>query len=120
MCPAARRTWPHASAAVKPLAPSCRSGYSDDLPNPNHTMTDQMIQSTFPWAYMPADCEKCPHTGFSRATIYRLLRRSNGRIKTVNLKEDGSEKGRRLFHVGSLFSYLDRLAAAQRAEEGAK
>lgn len=81
-------------------------------------MTPQTQLENSPWARLPADRQTCPRTGFSRATLYRLLRRAGGKIKTVNLKGEGKSKGRRLFHVGSLFAYLDRLAASQRAQEG--
>jgi hypothetical protein len=83
-------------------------------------VNDQSSDPTSPWVYLPADGKKCPRTGFSRATIYRLLKRAGGMIITVNLKEKGKDKGRRLLHVGSMLDYLDRLAASQRAQEDGK
>ena len=83
-------------------------------------MNSTPTQLTFPWAYLPSDRAKCTRTGFSRATIYRLLKRAGGEIRTVQLKEPEATRGRRLVDVSSLLAYLDRLAAAQRQEEGTK
>jgi hypothetical protein len=43
--------------------------------------------------------------GFSRATCYRLA--EAGRIRTVNLRETGKLKGRRLFCVRSIRALME-------------
>jgi hypothetical protein len=46
--------------------------------------------------------------GISRTPLYRLM--ATGRIKTTSLLDDGASRGKRLFHLPSLESYLESKA----------
>jgi hypothetical protein len=83
-------------------------------------MTSSSAPTLPAWTRLPPDGQKCPHTGFDRATIYRLLRRAKGEVKTVVLAGPGKAKGRRLYSPTSLIEHLDRLAAEQLAREAGK
>jgi hypothetical protein len=66
---------------------------------------------------IPANGKKCEFTGLGHARLYQLL---NGPakdfVRVASLREPGKKRGTRLFHVGDLLAYLDRLAAEQAAE----
>lgn len=47
--------------------------------------------------------------GITRTPLYRLM--GTGRIKTTTLLDDGASRGKRLFHVPSLESYLESKAS---------
>jgi hypothetical protein len=49
----------------------------------------------------------------ARTTLFQLVERSKGKIKTVFLKKPGAIRGIRLIHLGSLQNYLNSLAETQ-------
>lgn len=60
--------------------------------------------------------ERCPWTGLTRNQFYEIFElRENGRplIKSVSFREDDEAHGARLYNVGSVLRYLDRLAEQQ-------
>jgi len=65
---------------------------------------------------IPANGNKCEFTGLGHARLYQLF---NGPakdfVRVASLREPGKKRGTRLFHVGDLLAYLDRLAAEQAA-----
>ena len=44
------------------------------------------------------------HTGLSRSHLYALA--NEGKIKTVSLQKTGSTRGKRLWHLPSILTYL--------------
>ena len=68
---------------------------------------------TSPWIRLPLPKERCPYTGLARTTLFQLVERSKGKIKTVFLKKPGAIRGIRLIHLGSLQNYLNSLAETQ-------
>lgn len=60
------------------------------------------------WIRMPRPGQNCPHSGLSRAYLYKLA--ADGRIKTLALRESGKKRGVRLVSYASLIGYLERLS----------
>ncbi len=46
--------------------------------------------------------------GITRSPLYRLM--GTGRIKTTSLVDDGASRGKRLFHIPSLETYMEERA----------
>jgi hypothetical protein len=44
------------------------------------------------------------YSGFSRAKLYQLT--SDGKIRSVSIREPGAVKGTRLFHLQSILDYV--------------
>jgi hypothetical protein len=65
------------------------------------------------WIRGPHPKGRCRYTGLPRTTLFELVERSRGKIKTVLLKKPGAIRGVRLIHLGSLQKYLSSLAEAQ-------
>jgi len=65
------------------------------------------------WFRLPHPKGRCPYTGLARTTLFELVERSRGKIKTVFLKKPGAIRGIRLIHLGSLQNYLNSLAETQ-------
>jgi hypothetical protein len=65
------------------------------------------------WIRGPHPKGRCPYTGLARTTLFQLVKRSRGKIKTVFLKKPGAIRGIRLIHLGSLQNYLNSLAETQ-------
>ena len=69
-----------------------------------------MSNQTLPvWIRAPkGGCEF--HTGFSRAKLYQLM--DAGSIRTASIREPGKLRGTRLFHLQSIFDYIEKCEAA--------
>ena len=65
------------------------------------------------WIRLPPPKDRCPHTGLPRTTLFELVERSRGKVKTVFLKKPGAIRGIRLIHLASLQNYLTSLAETQ-------
>ena len=62
--------------------------------------------------------EECPFTGLNRGQLYELLNRpEKDEITTVSMRQEGETRAARLYNVGSVLSYLDRLAEEQKQED---
>jgi hypothetical protein len=48
---------------------------------------------------------RCPECGFTRPALYELA--AAGKIKTASIRKPGAIRGSRLFHLGSIFAFLD-------------
>ena len=77
---------------------------------------EQPDTNCFPdrYAPIPPNGRRCDFSGLGHARLYQLL---NGParpfVRVASLREPGAKRGTRLFHVGDLLNYLDRLAAEQ-------
>ena len=47
-----------------------------------------------------------PHSSLSRSKLYALA--DEGKIRSVSMKEPGKLRGCRLFHLGSIFSHIEK------------
>jgi len=66
---------------------------------------------------IPPNGKKCEFTGLGHSRLYQLLNGpAKAFVRVASLREPGAKRGSRLFHVGDLLNYLDRLAAEQAAE----
>ena len=54
-------------------------------------------------------------SGLTRAKLYQLA--GDGKIRSVSLREPGSIKGCRLFHLRSILDYYDSMERAMRTTE---
>lgn len=90
---------------------------SVDTITPLHSK-DQTADRDYPNRYAPIvpNGEKCQFTGLGHARLYQLL---NGparkHVRVASLREPGKTRGTRLFHVGDLLRFLDKLASEQLA-----
>jgi hypothetical protein len=66
------------------------------------------------WIRLPKPGDTDPITSLPRSSLWELVQRSNGRIKTVSLRRAGATKGTRLIHLASLLDYL----SGMNGEEG--
>jgi hypothetical protein len=89
-------------------------------------LIEALLKRTYRRMPRPANKEKgiaaedCPFTGLNRGQLYELLNRSeNGEIKTVSMRQEGETRAARLYNVGSVLEYLDRLAEEQKQEADA-
>ena len=74
--------------------------------------------SEFPdrYAPIPPNGRKCEFSGLGHARLYQLLDgAAKPFVRVASLREPGARRGTRLFHVGDLLRYFDRLAAEQAA-----
>lgn len=55
------------------------------------------------------------YCGFSRAKLYELA--GDGKIRSVSIREKGSAKGTRLFHLGSILDFIAKSEAEANAEQ---
>ena len=55
-------------------------------------------------------------TGLSRAKLYELA--ADKKIRSVSIRAPGQIKGTRLFHLGSIFDFIERCEAEANSEEG--
>lgn len=58
---------------------------------------------------------RCPECGFTRPALYELA--AAGKIKTASIRKPGALRGSRLFHLGSIFAFLDLEAEKTAARE---
>lgn len=63
------------------------------------------------WLRMPKPGHTCPVTGLSRAYLYRLA--TDGKIKTVSLRDRGKLRGVRLISYDSLLAYIEKAGAEE-------
>jgi hypothetical protein len=56
--------------------------------------------------------ETCEIASFGRSRLYQLLD-DHPEVKTLSLKRPGKTKGRRLIHIPSLLSFMERTADTQ-------
>lgn len=66
------------------------------------------------WIRLPKPGENDPITSLPRSSMWELVQRSGGRIRTVSLRKAGATKGTRLIHLQSLLDFLNGM----RGEEG--
>ncbi len=65
------------------------------------------------WIRLPRPGEHESRTGLTRAVLHRLC--SEGRVRSVSLRERGKQRGCRLVNLASLLSYVRGLDAEQNA-----
>lgn len=71
------------------------------------------------WVRAPRNAAQEFYTGQSRAMLYRWA--SEGKIRSVSIREPGQVKGVRLFHLGSILEFIVRCEASANAQaEGAQ
>lgn len=74
---------------------------------------------TFPdrYAPIPPNGKKCEFTGLGHARLYQLLNGpAKAFVRVASLREPDAKRGTRLFHVGDLLNYFNRLAVEQAAD----
>jgi len=54
---------------------------------------------------LPRQGEVCPHSGLSRAFMYQLI--SEGKIRSISLRDKGKSRGVRLVRYESLMDFLN-------------
>ncbi len=59
------------------------------------------------WIRLPKPGSIDPVTSLPRSSMWELIERSGGRIRTVSLRKAGASKGTRLVHLASLLDYLN-------------
>ena len=65
---------------------------------------------------VPPNGEICAFTGLKHAKCYQVLSGpAKGKVRVVNLREDGKSRGKTLFHVGDMLRFFDSLAERQSA-----
>ncbi|MEI8341088.1 MAG: hypothetical protein WCH43_06065 [Verrucomicrobiota bacterium] len=70
------------------------------------------------WIRLPADGEKCPHTGLSRSSLNEILNETDPEtgeklvLSSVKIKE-GAKRGIKLINRQSLLDYLMKQAESQ-------
>jgi len=71
---------------------------------------------------IPPNGRRCPYSGLSHTSMYRLLVHGPARdfVRVANLKQPGQTRAQTLYHVGDWVSYLSRLAEEQRASAAMK
>jgi hypothetical protein len=62
------------------------------------------------WVRVPVACKAC---GLGKTRFYELINEARGKIRTILLKSPGAQRGARLVHLPSLFTYLENLAISQ-------
>ena len=68
------------------------------------------------WAPIPPNGQSCQFTGLKHAKLYHLLGAGGlvrKRVRVVNLRTPGAQRGQTLFHVGDMLQFLDALAREQ-------
>jgi hypothetical protein len=66
------------------------------------------------WIRLPKSGETDPITSLPRSSLWEMVQRSSGKIRTVSLRRAGATKGTRLIHLQSLLDYL----SGMNGEEG--
>lgn len=59
------------------------------------------------WIRLPKPGETDPITSLPRSSMWELVQRSQGKIRTVSLRKPGATKGTRLIHLQSLLDFLN-------------
>lgn len=59
------------------------------------------------WVRLPRPGDTDPITSLPRSSMWELVQRSKGKIRTVSLRKPGATKGTRLIHLQSLLDFLD-------------
>ena len=73
-------------------------------------LTDPALQR---WIRFPVGTQPEAHSGLRRTALQNLVKRSQGQIKAVHLREDGCTRGNKLIWLPSLLAYLHGLAEEQ-------
>lgn len=61
------------------------------------------------WIRLPKPGQLDPITSLPRSSMWELIERAGGRIRTVSLRKAGASKGTRLVHLASLLDYLNTM-----------
>ena len=59
------------------------------------------------WIRLPKPGDSDPITSLPRSSMWELVQRSKGKIRTVSLRKPGATKGTRLIHLASLLDFLN-------------
>jgi len=63
------------------------------------------------WLPIPVNGKVCPISGLGHSTLTRLLDgQAKSHVRSARLIESGRTRGKRLYHVGDLKSYLEAMA----------
>lgn len=81
---------------------------------PTASELESIMASHDTW-FRPKAKGQDPVFGLTRPMLYALAQQ--GKIKTANIRKPGAIRGTRLFHRGSVFAYLERVAAETSARE---
>ncbi len=65
------------------------------------------------WIRLPKPGDVDPVTSLPRSSMWELVTRSGGRIRTVSLRKAGATKGTRLIHLASLLDYLNGMSSEE-------
>jgi len=65
------------------------------------------------WIRLPKPGDTDPITSLPRSSMWELVQRSNGKIRTVSLRRAGATKGTRLIHLASLLDYLSGMTGEE-------
>jgi hypothetical protein len=65
------------------------------------------------WIRLPKPGDTDPITSLPRSSLWELVQRSKGGIRTVSLRRAGATKGTRLIHLQSLLDYLNGMNGAE-------
>jgi hypothetical protein len=90
-----------------------------EKPNTVRETTQRDVEPSFPdrYAKIPANGQFCEYSGLGHSRLYQLLNGpAKNFVRVASLREPGAKRGTRLFHVGDLLRFLNRLAEEQRGE----
>ncbi len=65
------------------------------------------------WIRLPKPGDTDPITSLPRSSLWELVLRSGGRIRTVSLRKAGATKGTRLIHLASLLDFLNGMKGGE-------
>ena len=103
-------------SASRPFSPGkmgAPSLYREPIGSPVVPSASRFLDRDAP---IPANGKKCDFTGLGHGRLYQLLNGpARAFVRVASLRAPGAKRGSRLFHVGDLLNYLDRLAAEQAA-----
>ena len=65
------------------------------------------------WIRLPKPGDTDPITSLPRSSLWELVQRSKGQIRTVSLRRPGATKGTRLIHLQSLLDFLNGITGEE-------
>lgn len=84
--------------------------------NCRRSESEQSEEHFYPdrYAPIPPNGRRCEFTGLGHSRLYQLLDGlAKDHVRVASLREPGAKRGTRIFHVGDMLRFLDRLAAQQ-------
>lgn len=71
-----------------------------------HHLAELSKNGTQPFADLPSQSGKCPHTGLRRGFLLNLPKTSGGLVRVVKLSTPGSKRGKLLVDLPRLLAFI--------------